>query len=126
MLTDLDRLDEWVAEHRAFPDGLPAALGQGTTYRQTLAAAGQGVDIEWTVIAYEEPRVLAFDGDGPAGSSATLRYELAADGEGTRMDYATSFDLPGGLLGSLAATAAAPGEDDAEATLARLKHLAER
>jgi uncharacterized protein YndB with AHSA1/START domain len=126
VLTDLDRLDEWVVEHRAFPDGVPAGLDEGTTYTQTLEAAGQDVDIEWTVVEYDEPRVLAFDGSGPAGSSATLRYELEAAGEGTRMLYATSFDLPGGPLGSIAAKAAAPDESDAEATLDRLRSLVER
>lgn len=127
VLIDLDRLPEWVAEHRAFPDGAPASLREGTTYNQTLeAAAAQEVDIEWTVVEYDEPRALAFDGSGPAGSSATLRYELEPVGDGTRMVYATSFDLPGGVLGSVAAKAAAPDADDAEATLARLKELVER
>ena len=126
VLTDLGRLDEWVEEHRGFPDGVPATLDEGTTYSQTLEAAGQNVDIAWTVVAHEAPSVLAFDGSGPAGSSATLRYELSPEGQGTRMAYATSFDLPGGPLGSLAAKAAAPGEDDAEATLERFKRLVER
>ena len=126
VLTDLDRLGEWVDEHRGFPDGAPADLHQGVTYSQTLQAAGQDVDIEWTVVEFDEPRVLAFDGSGPATSSATLRYELEADGDRTRMAYATTFDLPGGPLGSLAAKAAAPDEDDAVATLERLKELVER
>lgn len=125
VLTDLDRLGEWVAEHRAFPDGAPSGLSDGTTYSQTLEAAGQDVDITWTVVEYDEPNVLAFDGSGPAGSSATLRYELTLVGDVTRLAYATSFDLPGGALGSLAAKAAAPGEDDAEETLGRLKELVE-
>ncbi len=123
MLTDLDRLGEWVDEHRGFPDGAPATLADGVSYKQTLEAAGQDVEITWTVVDYDEPRVLAFDGSGPAGSSATLRYELTPDGDGTRMAYATSFDLPGGPIGALAAKAAAPGEEDAEATLERLRRL---
>ena len=126
VLTDLTRLDEWVAEHRGFPDGAPSSLSEGTTYSQTLEAAGQEVDMEWAVVEYDEPRVLAFDGSGPAGSSATLRYELTPEGEGTRMAYATSFDLPGGALGALAAKAAAPDESDAAATLSRLKRLVEQ
>ena len=131
VLTDFDRLGEWVEEHKGFPDGAPGDLHEGLEYRQTLEAAGRDVDMTWTVVSNEEPRVLAFDGSGPAGASATLRYELAPAGEGdgqagTRMHYATSFDLPGGPIGAMVGKVAAPGEDDARATLERLKALVER
>ena len=124
--TDLGRLDEWVAEHRAFPDGVPDNVNEGTTYGQTLEAAGQNVDLAWTVVAHDEPRVLVFDGSGPAGSSETLLYELTSEERDTPMAYATSVDLPAGALGSLAAKATAPGEVDAEAALKRFKELVER
>ncbi len=125
VLTDLSRLGEWVREHQGFPDGAPPALRDGVEYTQTLKAAGQDVDIAWTVVEHDEPRVLAFDGKGPAGAKATLRYALAAAGDGTRMDYATSFDLPGGPLGGIVGKVAAPGEDDARETLGRLKAMVE-
>ncbi len=126
VLNDLGRLGEWVEEHRGFPDGPPGALREGVEYRQTLRAAGQDVDIEWTVVEHDEPRRLAFDGSGPAGSSATLRYALEPHGDGaTRLAYATSFELPGGPLGGVVGRAAAPGEDDARDTLERLRALVE-
>ena len=125
VLTDLDRIGEWVEEHRGFPDGAPADLREGVSYKQTLAAAGRDVDLEWTVVGHDAPRSLAFDGAGPAGSSATLRYELSEAGGGTRMIYRTSFELPGGPLGSMVGKVAAPDEDDARATLDRLRTLVE-
>ncbi len=127
VLNDLDRLGEWVEEHRGFPEGAPGELREGVAYTQTVRAAGQDVDIAWRVVEHDEPRRLAFDGDGPAGSSATLRYVLEPRGDGaTRMAYATSFELPGGPLGGIVGRAAAPGEDDARGTLDRLKALVER
>jgi uncharacterized protein YndB with AHSA1/START domain len=96
VLSDVERVGEWVAEHQGFPDGAPAELRTGVEYRQTVKAAGQDVDLTWTVVEHEAPTRLAFDGTGPAGASATLRYALAPSGGGTRMDYATSFELPGG------------------------------
>ena len=126
VLNDLDRLGEWVEEHRGFPEGAPGELREGVGYKQTLRAAGQDVDIEWTVVEHDAPRRLAFDGSGPAGSSATLRYALNPAGDGTRMEYATSLELPGGPLGGIVGKTAAPGEDDARGTLERLKGLVER
>jgi len=125
VLTDLDRIGEWVEEHRGFPDGAPDALAEGVRYKQTLAAAGRDVDLEWTVVDHDEPRSLAFDGEGPGGSTATLRYELSEAGGGTHMVYKTSFELPGGPLGSVVGKLAAPGEDDARETLERLRALVE-
>ena len=125
VLSDVERVGEWVAEHQGFPDGAPAELRTGVEYRQTVKAAGQDVDLTWTVVEHEAPTRLAFEGAGPAGASATLRYALAPSGGGTRMDYATSFDLPGGALGSIVGKVAAPGEDDARETLGRLKRIVE-
>ena len=80
-----------------------------------------------TVVEHDEPRRLGFDGAGPAGSSAMLRYELAPQGDdATRMHYATSFKLPGGPLGGIVGKAAAPDDEDARGTLERLKGLVER
>ncbi len=58
VLTDLGRLDEWVAEHRAFADGVPDNLKEGTTYSQTPEAAGQNVDPAGTVVALKRSREL--------------------------------------------------------------------
>jgi len=44
-LTDFDRLGDWVAEHRGFPDGAPAELSEGL--RSELEAAGDGTRMRY-------------------------------------------------------------------------------
>jgi uncharacterized membrane protein len=84
--------------------------------------------MEWTVSEFDEPRRLGFTGAGPAGSEAAMSYVLAeADGgDTTRVEYETSYELPGGPLGAVAGKVLEPRSDDeADDTLGNLKRVVE-
>lgn len=126
LVTDLERLGEWVSIHREFPQAPPSEVAQGTTFRQTLAVAGTPFAVDWTAIEVERPQRLAWKGTGPAGTTATTTYFLEADNGHTRFTYENEFELPAGEVGK-AASAVVSGHAEREAndSLARLKQLAE-
>jgi hypothetical protein len=60
------------------------------------------------------------------GSTATTVYELTPSDGGTRFDYTNEFALPGGAVGDAAGDVVrGQAEREADASLARLKHLVE-
>ena len=125
---DPRRLAEWVTTHRSLSEGAPTTLARGSTFRQTLSLSGARFDVTWTVVRAERPQRVEWDGEGPAGSSARVRYELEPAGEGaTLFRYRNEFELPGGPLGRVAGRAigSAPARRDAERSLANLKRLVE-
>ena len=122
VVTDLDRLGEWVTIHRELRDPAPATIEQGTTFSQKLEVAGTPFDVDWTATAVDAPQRLVWEGAGPAGSRARTSYVLAAQDGGTRFTYENEFALPGGAAGGVAASRAGK---EAEASLQRLKQLAE-
>ena len=122
------RLGEWVSTHVAVADDAPSELSEGSTFRQTLKIGGPKFDVTWRVIVADRPQRVEWAGDGPAGSSATVVYELQPHGEGaTKFTYANEFRLPGGPLGRMAAktVGAAAAKRESERTLANLKKLIE-
>jgi uncharacterized protein YndB with AHSA1/START domain len=126
LVTDLDRLGEWVTIHRALRDAAPATIEDGTTFSQTLEVAGTPFDVEWTATTVDAPGHLVWEGAGPAGSRARTSYALAAHDGGTRFTYENEFALPGGAVGDAAASVVATrAAKEAEASLQRLKQLAE-
>lgn len=126
VLVDIDRLGEWMGPHRGFPHGPPDELRAGERYAQEVAAAGQEVDVCWTIEEVSAPRRVILRGEGPAGATAAVVYELEPDGEGTRLSSQTTYELPGGPLSAVAGQLAAnQAEEEAEASLQRLRRLAE-
>jgi uncharacterized membrane protein len=126
LVTDLERLGEWVSIHREFPSAPPAEVAQGTTFAQTLAVAGTPFTVNWTAAEVDGPGHLTWEGTGPAGATARTTYALTAENGGTRFSYANEFRMPGGRIGE-AATEVVAGQAEREAneSLARLKQLAE-
>ena len=103
-------------------------LEKGSTFKQTLRVGGPKFDVTWKVVEADPPHRVEWAGDGPAGSSASVVYELQPHGEGaTKFTYANEFELPGGKVGRLAARTigAATARREAERTLANLKNLIE-
>jgi hypothetical protein len=96
------RLGEWVTIHRALEDGARGTLDKGSSFRQTLQLAGRPFDVTWTVADAERPRRAVWEGRGPVGSCARVRYALDRVKGGTRFTYENSFELPGGFLGRVA------------------------
>jgi hypothetical protein len=58
--------------------------------------------VRWRVVELERPSLVVWEGKGPGGSKARVRYELAENGAGTRFHYLNDYDLPGGVLGAAA------------------------
>ena len=126
LVTDLDRLGEWVSIHRDFPEPPPHQVEQGTSFRQTLAVAGTPFPVEWTAIDVDGPQRLAWEGAGPAGATARTTYSLTEQNGGTRFEYENDFRLPAGEIGEAASgVVSGYAEREAEESFSRLKQLAE-
>jgi uncharacterized protein YndB with AHSA1/START domain len=126
LVIDLDRLGEWVTIHREVRGQAPASIEEGTTFSQRLEVAGTPFDVDWTATAVDAPQRLVWEGAGPAGSRARTSYALDAHAGGTRFTYENEFALPGGAVGDAAGSVVASrAGKEAEASLQRLKQLAE-
>jgi uncharacterized protein YndB with AHSA1/START domain len=126
LVTDLERLRDWVSIHRDFPEPPPAEVKEGTSFRQTLAVAGTPFAVEWTAVEVDEPQRLSWEGTGPAGTTARTTYSLSGENGGTRFAYENEFKLPAGEVGQAASgVVSGYAESEAHASLARLKQLAE-
>jgi uncharacterized protein YndB with AHSA1/START domain len=126
LVTDLDRLGEWVSIHRDFPESPPQQVEQGTSFRQTLAVAGTSFPVEWTAIDVDGPQQLAWEGAGPAGATARTTYSLTEQNGRTRFAYENEFRLPAGEIGEAASgVVSGYAAREADESLARLKQLAE-
>jgi uncharacterized protein YndB with AHSA1/START domain len=97
LVTDLERLGDWVSIDHDFPDPPPAEVKTGTRFQQTLVVAGTPFAVEWTAADVKAAERLTWDGAGPAG-------ELGQAASGVVSGYAGR---------------------EAESSLARLKQIAE-
>ena len=119
---DPRRLESWVTTHEKI-SGAPARLSSGSSFEQTLRLAGKSFDVRWTVVEANEPRFAEWKGEGPHGSSARVRYELAPlDGKRTRFGYQNEFELPADCSAG-ARCRFCPHSQEAERSLANLKDL---
>jgi uncharacterized protein YndB with AHSA1/START domain len=126
LVTDLDRLSEWVSIHRDFPEPPPQQVELGTSFRQTLAVAGTPFRVEWTAIDVSSPQRLEWEGAGPARATARTTYSLTERDGGTRFEYENEFRLPAGEIGEAASgVVSGYAEREADESLSRLKQLAE-
>ena len=79
------------------------------------------------MVEANEPNLAVWEGKGPGGSKAEVRYELSESNGGTRFDYCNNFNLPGGPLAKAAdGVAGPPATKQARKTLKNLKDLLER
>lgn len=126
VITDLDRLGEWVSIHRDFPESPPADVVEGTSFSQNLAVAGTPFAVDWTAVEVDGPNLLAWEGSGPAGTTARTTYRLDAENGGTRFSYENEFKLPAGKVGEAAGQVViGAAEREADDSLTRLKQLIE-
>lgn len=96
---------------------------------QAIHVRGLTFKVHWTLEAIDKPHLAAWEGIGPAHSTAIIRYELASDERGaTVFQYTNEFHPPGGKIGSVAGRmiVGATSEREAQASLSRLKQLLER
>jgi uncharacterized protein YndB with AHSA1/START domain len=124
---DPTQLERWVTTHDSVADAKPGPATAGDSFTQKLRLGGKSFKVDWTVVEADAPRLARWEGDGPAGSTANVVYQLEAEDGGTRFDYENEFALPGGALGKVAGglLSAAPGKREARKTLDRLRTLLE-
>jgi uncharacterized protein YndB with AHSA1/START domain len=126
LLLDPSRLDEWVTASHGVSDLPDGPLRSGSSFRQRLRLGGARFDVRWKVTRVERPSLAVWEGRGPAGSHAAVRYELAEDGSGTRFRYSNTYDLPGGVLGAMAGrVTSAPARHAMRSSLRKLKRILE-
>jgi carbon monoxide dehydrogenase subunit G len=127
VVMDPRRLGQWVTTHEAVEDAPSGPLEEGSSFTQKLKLAGAPFKVRWTVSEVERPRLARWEGKGPGGSRARVRYALSERDGGTRFDYENDFELPGGILGRVGARAlsAAGSGREARRSLENLKRLLE-
>ena len=124
---DPSRLGDWVSLHDSVSGAGSGVVEEGDSFTQKLRLAGKSFKVRWEVVEAEAPRLARWTGEGPAGSSATVSYELSPRDGGTCFEYCNEFALPGGALGKAAGgmLSATPGTREAKRSLDRLKELLE-
>jgi uncharacterized membrane protein len=75
------------------------SLGVGEKVREAIKVGWRRDSVLWTVLERERPRHWMIEGRGETGGAATLRYELAADGERTRFRRDLTYRMPNAFLG---------------------------
>jgi uncharacterized protein YndB with AHSA1/START domain len=128
LVMDPTRLRDWVTIHRALHDHDDGPPRRGYTMEQTLHLRGVNFKVHWELVACEAGHHAEWHGRGPARSHAETEYRLTPTDGGTRFDYRNEFKAPLGPLGAIASRAIVGGQPrrEADASLARLKALAER
>jgi uncharacterized protein YndB with AHSA1/START domain len=125
---DPNRLKEWVTIHRRVKN-VSKPLQEGATMDQVLQVRGVSFNVHWTLADCNAPNLAVWEGQGPARSKATIRYELSDQGdERTEFSYTNEFIPPGGRLGTLAGrvVVGAASQREADNSLRQLKDLLER
>lgn len=126
---DPDCLGDWVTIHRSVTAVSSRPLREGSTMDQVLHLRGVSFHVHWTLVEVNQPTHAEWAGEGPRHSRARIRYELAADGDGTtQFEYINEFTPPGGRLGNVASRVivGAASEREAQKSLRRLKALLEK
>lgn len=117
VVTDADRLGEWLTVHHDVEDPPREPLEEGSAFEQTVSVKGAKIPITWTATSVDPPHCVEMTGEGPAGTRAVARIDLRPlDEARTHLAYSCRYEPPGGLVGKvankLAGESAATGEAD--------------
>jgi uncharacterized membrane protein len=126
VVTDAARLGDWIEVHEDVDEAPELPLEEGDAFEQQVEVKGARVPITWTATTVEEPRLVEWIGEGPAGSTARARVELEPRGDArTCLRYACEYDPPGGVVGAVANKVAGEraATAQAEASFERLRAL---
>jgi acetyl-CoA C-acetyltransferase len=125
-VTDPDRLEDWVTIHAGLKSSSDGELRRGSEMVQCLKMAGRRFDVAWQVAEVDRPRLVVWEGRGPARSQAKVVYEIEGNGGATRFHYLNEYRLPGGPIGAAVGRAMKRVSGrEAERSLERLKALIE-
>jgi uncharacterized protein YndB with AHSA1/START domain len=124
---DPRHLEDWVTIHDGFKEEPPERLDQGARLAQRLRVAGRCFTVNWTVTETERPKLVRWEGKGPAGTNAHVEYRFQEDGANrTRFCYINDYELPGGPAGKLAGRAVSGvAGREVDRSLQRLRNLLE-
>jgi uncharacterized protein YndB with AHSA1/START domain len=127
ILTDLERLPDWVTGSARIHEISQQPIEVGTTFTQTFRVAGRELPLDGRVTELDAPRRLAIDLATPGGGDSTMSYDLTPDGAACHIEFASDYHLPGGIFGDLIDRAFAERRTDREMgiSLQNLKELAE-
>jgi carbon monoxide dehydrogenase subunit G len=115
-IADLDVYAQWMTLHVDFPDGTPAEMKEGTSFKEKVKIMGMPGDVTWTVADYQEGDRIELSGQGPMGTTLSAVFEVDGSGDETNVSYSSEFG--GAALAPLAATlekeAAKAGQESLE------------
>jgi len=120
-LTDFSQYGEWNVTHVAFPDGAPASLEPGATFKEKVRIMGMPGDVAWSVEEAIAPSTLTLAGKGPMGTHMKYAYTLSAAGEGTHLDVESEFG--GAALGAMAGALTKETDKALDESVEKLKAL---
>ena len=128
-ITDLDRLTEWATVVKETRDLGERPIQQGTTFSQTVKAAGSvEIDCNWRVKQLERPRHVHYEATAPDGGEMQMSQTVTRlDGGQSRVEIDLDYEVPGGILGQIADKLVFEGqnEKEAETSLENLKRILE-
>ncbi len=125
---DPQRFGDWVTIHRSVHVKSEHPGDKGAQMDQKLALRGVSVTIHWTLTSVTSPQEAVWEGRGPAGSRAVIRYRLSGPDSGpTTFEYTNEFSAPGGAAGKAASKVlvGSASEREARKSLSKLKALLE-
>ncbi len=121
-MSDLSRLDEWLALHEAWRSEVPEEINTGTELVSIVSFKGVRNRIAWMVEEYDPPELIALKGDGKAGTKASLRFAATATDDGADIELHIEFSNPT-LVGPLGGVLARRLKGELEKSIERLVKL---
>ena len=128
-ITDLDRLTEWATVVKETRDLGERPIQQGTTFSQTVKAAGSvEIDCTWRVKQLERPRHVHYEATAPDGGEMQMSQTVTRLDDGrSKVEIDLDYEVPGGILGQIADKLIFEGQNEKEAdtSLENLKRILE-
>jgi carbon monoxide dehydrogenase subunit G len=125
---DPQRLGDWVTIHRSVKVKSKDPTEKGAQMDQVLSLRGVSIKVHWTLSSVTCPEEAEWQGRGPAGSRALIRYRVEGPASGpTTFEYTNEFSAPGGAAGMAASKVlvGSASEREANRSLSKLKALLE-
>lgn len=115
-IADLESAAEWIAVHDSYPEGVPAEVQAGTTFKEKVKIMGMPGEVTWTVKDIEENSRLSMEGAGPMGTQLANTITVASSGEGSTVTFQSEFGGPAlaAMEGPLSAASGKAAEDSLE------------
>jgi carbon monoxide dehydrogenase subunit G len=100
LLSDASRWPDWYPGMTEINVAAPFPPGQGGKVAFKVKSAGMSMPVTETVLDYQPGKLQLFQMEGMLSGRA--RWELAPDGDGTRLTTTFDYALRGGVFGKLA------------------------